>query len=434
MKKTLTRAVLACLLTLTMVLACGCNNASDPTDPPVSNWKVTFYESDGTTVLQEVEVANGETVTAPELTKEGYIIEGYYATPALMVEFDFAKAITEDTAVFVAWQSSVVDERPWMLAGSLAGYPDNNWGKKWPQDDYLLQSVEGEFNTFAIEVNLYAGDAFKIAVIGEGYAWDNNNSIDAGHLANKTEAAVLCSGENAFDSGANIQVLEDGKYRLILKTDAETLSLCSLSYERVGDADPKPTVDISYDMKLWASFNDWAGQDMLRNGEDLIWYCEADVPAGGGEFGVKNAATGDWYSSEGNTKNITLEEGHYMFFIELELVDGKPVLKGEIVAAEPAYYVVGTCGNAGWAADVNSENTAYQMTEQDGKYVLNVTFTEEEIVDWADNKVAFKVAYGCGGRVANEYWWGAEGGANITVDPGAYTITLDLAAGTVTVE
>ena len=432
MKKKLTRVMLACLLTLTMVLACGCGSEPDPTEP--SNWKVTFYESDGTTVLQEVEVADGEAVAMPELTKDGYIIEGYYATPALMVEFDTAQPITEDTAVFVAWQSSVVDERPWMLAGSLAGYPDNNWGKKWPQDDYLLQPMDGEFNSFYIDVNLYAGDAFKIAVIGEGYVWDNNNSIDAGHLANKTETAVLCSGENAFDSGANIQVMEDGKYRLILKTDAETLSLCSLSYERLGDADPKPTVDITYDMKLWASFNDWAGQDMLRNGEDLIWYCEADVPAEGGEFGVKNAATDDWYSSENNSKNIVLEEGHYMFFIELELVDGKPQLKGEIVAAEPAYYVVGTCGNAGWAADVNAGNTAYQMTEQDGKYVLSVTFTEDEIVDWAENKVAFKVAYGCGGRVANEYWWGAEGGANITVDPGAYTITLDPATGTVTVE
>ena len=432
MKKKLTRALLACLLVLTTVLACGCNSEPDPVEP--SNWKVTFYESDGETVIQEVTVADGETAAAPELTKEGYLVEGFYATPALMVEFDFTQPIKEDTAVFVAWQSSIVDERPWMLAGSLAGYPDNNWGKKWPQDDYLLQPLEGEFNTFYIDVNLYAGDAFKIAVIGEGYAWDNNNSIDAGHLANKTETAVLCSGENAFDSGANIQVMEDGKYRLILKTDAETLSLCKLSYERLGDADPKVKVDIVYDMKLWASFNDWAGQDMLRNGDDLIWYCEADVPAGGGEFGVKNAATGDWYSSEGNKKNITLDEGHYMFFIELELVDGKPVLKGEIVAAEPAYYVVGTCGNAGWAADVNAENTAYQMAEQDGKYVLTVTFTEEEIVDWADNKVAFKVAYGCGGRVANEYWWGAEGGANITVDPGTYTITLDPAAGTVTVE
>ncbi len=431
MKKKLTRALLAALLVLTMVLVCGCSGKLEPTEPAVSTWKVTFYESDGETVLAEVDTASGEKVAMPELTKDGYIIEGYYATPALKVPFDPEAPITGDTAVFVAWQSSVVDERPWMLAGALRGYPENAWGKVWPQDDYLLEKVEGEFNTFAIEVNLYKDDSFKIAVIGEGYAWDTSASIDAGHLADKSDTALLTGGENAFDSGANIQVLEDGKYRLILKTDAETLSLCSLSYERIGEADELQ--EIVYDMKLWASFNDWAGQDMVRNGDDLIWYCEADVPEEGGEFGVKNAATGDWYSAEGNTKNITLDAGHYMFFIELELVDGKPVLVGDIVAEEPGYYVVGTCGSAGWAVDANADNTAYRMTEQDGKYVLNVTFTQEETADWADNKVAFKIAYGCGGRVANENWFGMEDGSNITVDPGDYTITLDPATGEVTV-
>ena len=385
--KTLKRALLSCLLILALVLIWGCNEApaaesttesTEPTEPAV--WTVIFQDSTDQSVLQELQVEDGSTIATPEVTKEGYLVEGFYATPALKRPFDFTQPITGDTKVFVAWKSGKVDERPWMLAGALAGYPDNAWGKIWPQDDYLLKPMEGEFNTFYIDVNLYKGDAFKIAVIGEGYAWDTTSSVDAGHLADKSETAVLCSGENAFDSGANIQVMEDGKYRLILVTDAETLSLCRLSYERLGDADEKPQTELSYDMKLWASFNDWAGQDMQRNGEDLIWWCEADVPAEGGEFGVKNAATDAWYSSENNTKNIVLEEGHYMFFIELELVDGSPVLKGEIIAEAPAYYVVGTCGNGGWAADATAENTAYRMEEQDGKYVLTVTFTEEEQV------------------------------------------------------
>ncbi len=432
MKKKMLLCALALCLVCALALFAGCQQ-DEPADTAPSHFNVTFYDGDSSAVtLQVVQVANGETVTAPELTKENYIIEGYYATPAMKTPFDFAKPITKDTAVFVAWKSGVVDNRPWMLAGSLAGYPENAWGKIWPQDDFLLQPLEGEFNTFYIDVNLYAGDAFKVAVIGEGYVWDVENSIDAGHLADKSETAVMSSGENAFDSGANIQVSQDGFYRILLKTDAETLALCSLSYERLGDAAEK--VEYIYDMKLWASFNDWAGQDMARNGDDLIFWCEADVPAEGGEFGVKNAATGDWYSSEGNTKNITLTEGHYMFFIELELVNGRPQLKGEILAAEPGYYVVGTCGNAGWAADANAENTAYQMTEQDGKYVLTATFTESEIVDWADNQVAFKIAYGCGGRVANDNWFGTPEGGNITVAPGTYTITFDPATGTVTVE
>ncbi len=443
MKKTLLRGLLLILLCLVMVFACGCDTAeptptgttggTPQTTPPTTQaaqWTVTF-KTEGE-VLHTVTVKNGETVTQPELTRTDYIVEGFYATPALKRPFDFTAPITEDTSVFVAWKSGIQDNRPWMLAGALRGYPENAWGKIWPQDDFLLKPLEGEFNTFYIDVNLYEGDAFKIAVIGEGYAWDTTASIDAGHLADKSETAVLSSGENAFDSGANIQVSQDGKYRLILTTDAETLSLCSLRYERLGDADPLN--EVVYDMKLWASFNDWSGQDMKRNGDDLIFWCEADVPAGGGEFGVKNAATGDWYSSEGNTKNITLEEGHYMFFIELELVEGKPQLKGEILAAKPEYYVVGTCGNAGWAADATAENTAYKMEEKDGRFVLTVTFTDSETVDWADGKVAFKVAYGCGGRVPNDMWFGGEGGANVLVDPGTYTITFDPAAGAVTVE
>lgn len=444
MKRDVKRTILLCLTALAMLLLCACGGANTPAapedntpasepvaeEPAASTWKVTFYDSGDRSVLAEEEVADGETVSLPELERENYVVEGFYATPALKVAFDETKPIIEDTSVFVAWRSSMVDERPWMLAGSLKGYPENNWGKAWPQDDYLLQPVEGEFNTFAIEVNLYEGDAFKIAVIGEGYVWDNASSIDARHLADKSEDTLLSSGENAFDSGANIQVNMDGRYRLILRTDAETLSLCALSYERLGDAEELN--EISYDMKLWASFNNWEGQDMTRNGDDLIWYIETDVPEDG-EFGVLNAATGDWYSSEENTKNIEIAAGHYLFFIELELRDGTPVLKDDIVYGEPAYYVVGTCGNGGWAADVTAENADYQMTEQDGKYVLTLTVTEDETVDWAGDKVAVKVACGVDGRVPNDQWYGGEDGDNILLDPGTYTVTFDPATGAVTV-
>lgn len=430
MKKRMLRILCASLLIVALVFAAACSKKEKT--PEAKTWKVSLYDADGVTVLQEIEVEDGKTLEMPELTREGYIIQGYYATPALLIPFDVTAPITEDTSVFVAWQSSVEDNRPWMIAGSLRYYPDNAWGKAWPQDDYLLQKVDGEFNTFAIEVNLFKGDEFKIAVIGEGYVWDDTASVDAAMLADQGENAVLSGGENAFDSGTNIKVGADGKYRLTLKTDAETLSLCKLYCERIGDADAP--AEIKYDMKLWASFNDWAGQDMKRNGEDLIWYCEADVPEGGGEFGIKNAATEAWYSSENNSKNITLDEGHYMFFIELELVDGVPQLKGDIVAEKPAYYVVGTCGNQGWAADANADNTAFAMQEKDGKYVLTVDFTDKDTADWSEGKVAFKVVYGCGGRVANEFWYGTESGDNIMVDPGSYTVTLDPATGAVTVE
>ena len=46
--------------------------------------------------------------------------------------------------------------------------------------------------------------------------------------------------------------------------------------------------------------------------------------------------------------------------------------------------------------------------------------------------VAFKVAYGAGGCVANEYWYGDAAGENILVAPGTYTIVFDPATGAIT--
>ena len=193
------------------------------------------------------------------------MVKDFYATPALLIPFDFAAPITADTSVFVAWQSSVVDERPWMLAGGLAGYPENNWGHAWPQDDFLLQPVEGAFNTFSIEVNLYEGDEFKIAVIDQDYNW--GDSIDSSALTDRT---ALAGGEDAFASGANILVLETGKYRLTLETDAETLALCKLSYEKIGEADELTVPE--FDLQVQGNFNGWGADDpegdrMIRNGK-----------------------------------------------------------------------------------------------------------------------------------------------------------------------
>ena len=52
MNKKLMLGLLACLLVLTMLLVCGCTSEPEATEPPVETWKVTFYDSDGVTVLQ----------------------------------------------------------------------------------------------------------------------------------------------------------------------------------------------------------------------------------------------------------------------------------------------------------------------------------------------------------------------------------------------
>ena len=69
-----------------------------------------------------------------------------------------------------------------------------------------------------------------------------------------------------------------------------------------------------------------------------------------------------------------------------------------------------------------------------GTYSLKESFTDKEPAEWAGGKVAFKCVYGCGGNVANEYWFSAENGDNFLVAPGEYTITLTPPEKTVTVK
>lgn len=449
--KKISLALLVMLLGAFILVGCGKEGGSDATPTPepttsasAEEHTVLFYDSDGVTVLKEVKVKDGETVADPGLTKDGYELAGYFATPALQIQYDFSRKIINDVSIFVSWESAVTDERPWMLAGSLAGYPANLWGKAWPQDDFLLAPMDGEKNTFYIDVNLYAGDEFKIAVISETYAWDDTATLSANNLEYQGDDAVLTGGENAFDTGANIKVKENGYYRLILKSDAENLSLCKISYQKLGEAAELTASTLTFNMQLWSSMRWNDGDDktvdlMTRNGDDYIWYIEIYIDESAyvegqeyAEFGIRNNDTGDWYGDYNNGgKNFTTEAGFLTIFAKFTVENNKATLV-DLVIGKPNYYVVGTCGNGGWAADANESNTTYMMDEGDGEYILNVTFTDSETADWAGNKVAFKVVKGLQGYVANENWYGSDTGDNICVDPGSYTITFNPFNNTVT--
>jgi len=411
-------------LVLALLLALACTALAE------DQVTVTVFDSDGLTVLNEIKVEKGKSLTEEDLgvSKEGYTLSGVFVTPALLRAYD-GRAIEADTSLFVAWQSANEDTRAWMLAGSLAGYPENNWGHAWPQDDYLLQPVEGEFNTFAIEVNLYKNDEFKIAVIDQDYNWGDN--LGSTMLADRT---YIAGGEDAFATGANCKVLEDGFYRLTFVTDAETLELCKLYVERLGDA---AAPEYIFDLAIHGSFvkdkdgNPWSEADQIpltQNGADYMWYGEFETEEEG-EFGIKNRGTSAWFAADDG--NIVVEPGKYIVYVGLTPDNQKDFID----LGTPAYYVVGTCGNKGWGGDAIETNEAYQLkANEDGTYSLDVTFTEDDTDSWTDGKVAFKVVYGACGRVANEHWFGTETGDNIMVAPGAYTITFDPAAKTVTVK
>ncbi len=82
-------------------------------NPATSSYIVTFNTNGGSEV-KAVKVSRGDKVTAPAVTKEGYVFDGWYADSAFTVPFDFDKAITKDITIYAKWteETKPVDPTP----------------------------------------------------------------------------------------------------------------------------------------------------------------------------------------------------------------------------------------------------------------------------------------------------------------------------------
>ena len=91
---------------------------------------VTFYDSDGTTVLDTAEVEEGALLEEFTPEKEGYIFTGWFATPQMSHRFDFEAAVTQDTSVFAGFVSYVEDTRTFAILGSGKSpvLMESSWG------------------------------------------------------------------------------------------------------------------------------------------------------------------------------------------------------------------------------------------------------------------------------------------------------------------
>ena len=72
---------------------------------------VTYYDSDGRTVLQTEEVEKGACANEYTPEKDGSIFVGWFATPQMSHKYDFSQAVTEDTSVFAGFVTYVEDTR-----------------------------------------------------------------------------------------------------------------------------------------------------------------------------------------------------------------------------------------------------------------------------------------------------------------------------------
>lgn len=181
---------------------------------------VTFYDSDGTTVLDTVEVEDGALLQEYVPEKEGYTFAGWYATPQMSHRFDFSAAITDDTSVFAGFVSYVEDTRTFAIVGSGKSpvLMESSWGKVIGDAQTMVKEDNTEENVYTITLDLEEGDEFQFAI---NDSWENQRGY--GYLTTIEQDGVeyFKNSGGLGDTGvkrANIKVAVAGNYTLMLTT------------------------------------------------------------------------------------------------------------------------------------------------------------------------------------------------------------------------
>lgn len=231
MKKNRVMAILMMSVTIlagtTMLAGCGGNTSGNVTDTEQSELgeaetvhTVTFYDSDGSTVLSTEEVADGTCAKEYTPEKDGYIFVGWFATPQMSHRFDYTMEITDDTSVFAGFVSYVEDEREFAIVGSGTSpvLLESNWGKVIGDAQKMTKEENDEANIYTITVDLNAGDEFQFAINTE---WNHQRGY--GYLQTLSQDGV----EYFKNSGglgetstkrSNIKCAVSGNYTFTLTT------------------------------------------------------------------------------------------------------------------------------------------------------------------------------------------------------------------------
>lgn len=227
-------ATMALLMCGTVTLsACGDKKAAEdaaavenvPTTESTSekaaaDHTVTFYDSDGTTVLDTVEVADGECVTEYTPEKEGSIFVGWFATPQMSHKYDFTQAVTEDISVFAGFVTYVEDTREYAIVGSGTSpvLLESNWGKVIGDAQMMEKEESDTENRYTITLDLNEGDEFQFAMDSSWGDQRGYGYLDTIELDGKDYFENSGSLGDASVKRSNIKCAVSGNYTFTLTT------------------------------------------------------------------------------------------------------------------------------------------------------------------------------------------------------------------------
>lgn len=264
---------------------------------------VTFYDSDGTTVLSTAEVEDGAYVEEFTPEKEGYTFAGWFATPQMSHRFDFTAAITEDTSVFAGFVSYVEDTRSFAIVGSGKSevLMESNWGAVIGEAQTMTkEDVEGE-NRYTITVDLEAGDEFQFAIDS---SWSDQRGY--GYLTTIEQDGVeyFANSGGLGETGvkkSNIKVAVAGNYTFTLTT--------------YPGEDTYDTEDSYYTEEGKENFN-------YNAYDSITWTYNGESTSAGGEYQtdyyIKGAIITGWEDVYTDETKFTENDGIYTLTIDLE--------------------------------------------------------------------------------------------------------------------
>lgn len=219
MNKRFLKACAVGLMTVPMFFMASCGENNAPKEPI----SVNYY--DGETVLKTLDLVQGDKAEewTPQIDGKSFL--GWYGTPTFTHEFDFTKALDEDTSIFGAFVRYQKDERHWAIAGSGKSslLASSNWGKVYKNEHYLKNESTDSENIFTITVNLLKNDEFQFTdpvINGSNVSWGHQRG--SGYLVTEEKDGVqyftALTGFTGSAYTSNIQCNKDGKYKLTLRT------------------------------------------------------------------------------------------------------------------------------------------------------------------------------------------------------------------------
>lgn len=277
--------------------------SDDSGEEAAASYTVTFYDSDGETVLTTQEVAEGDFAEEYTPEKEGYSFTGWYATPTLSHDFDFESEITADTSVFAGFASYEEDTRSFAIVGSGSSplMLSSSWGNVINEEHILTKEEVEDANVYTITLDLYEGDEFQFAI---NSSWEDQRGfgyMETGYL-DEVEYFSSSSGLGDSDSKkSNIKCVISGNYTFTLTTyPAEDL------YDTESTTYTEETKE-NYNYSLY---------------DTITWVYNGEVEGEGTEsttdYYIKGAIITGWEDVYTDDLKFTETDGIYTLTITLE--------------------------------------------------------------------------------------------------------------------